>query len=133
MSKKNSPPVTSANRDIVLEMTPQKYEEMKARGIAEEAIPTPGPHVFRRRTRRLDPSAAKIKVTAWLDADVVAYFNRRAQEPAAAPLAVQLNQALRAAMVSEQAREEAQLQVVTEKLLHNEAFLHALSEKLKAA
>ena len=44
MSKKNSTPATSDNRKIVLEMTQKKYDEMKARGLDEAAIPAVGAH-----------------------------------------------------------------------------------------
>ena len=133
MNEKNSTPGTWDKREIVLEMTPEKYEEMKARGLDEEAIPAVGTHTYRRRMRRLDPSAAKIRVTAFIDADLVAYFRQRAEKPEAAPFEAQLNQALRAAMQQGMIGEDQQLKQVTETLLNNQAFLNALSEKLKAA
>jgi uncharacterized protein (DUF4415 family) len=114
-------------------MTQEKYDEMKARGIDEEAIPAVGPHTYRRRTRRLDVKAAKIRVTAFIDADLVAYFRQRAEKPDAAPFEAQLNQALRAAMNQAVENEDQQIKQVTETLLNNQAFLNALSEKLKAA
>lgn len=133
MSGKNSTPATSDKGEIVMEMTQEKYDEMKARGIDEEAIPAVGTHTYRRRTRRRDPNAAKIRVTAFIDADLVAYFRQCAEKPDAAPFEAQLNQALRAAMQHDMADEDQQLKRVTETLLNNQAFLNALSEKLKAA
>jgi uncharacterized protein (DUF4415 family) len=117
----------------MLEMTQEKYDEMKARGLEEEAIPAVGTHTYRRRMRRLDSSAAKIRVTAFIDADLVAYFRQCAEKPEAAPFEAQLNQALRAAMQQGMTGEDQQLKRVTETLLNNQAFLNALSEKLKAA
>jgi uncharacterized protein (DUF4415 family) len=133
MSEKNLTPATSDKREIVLEMTQEKHDEMKARGIDEEAIPAVGPHTYRRRARRLDASAAKIRVTAFIDADLVAYFRQRAEKPDAAPFEAQLNQALRAAMKQAVENEDQQIKQVTETLLNNQAFLNALSEKLRAA
>ena len=133
MSEKNLTPATSDRGEIVLEMTQEKRDEMKARGLDEEAIPAVGPHTYRRRMRRLDLGAAKIRVTAFIDADLVAYFRQRADKPEAAPFEAQLNQALRAAMQQGATSEVQQLKQVTETLLNNQAFLNALSEKLKAA
>lgn len=133
MNEKNLTPGTSDKREIVLEMTQEKYEEMKARGLDEEAIPAVGTHTYRRRLRRLDPGAAKIRVTAFIDADLVAYFRQRAEKPEAAPFEAQLNQALRAAMQQGMTGEDQQLKQVPETLLNNQAFLNALSEKLRAA
>ena len=133
MSEKNSTPATSDKGEIVLEMTQEKYDAMKARGLDEEAIPTVGTHTYRRRTRPLASGAAKIRVTAFIDADLVAYFRQRAEKPEAAPFEAQLNQALRAAMQQGMIGEDQQLKQVTETLLNNQAFLNALSEKLRAA
>ena len=113
MSKKNSTPATSDKGEIVLEMTPEKYDAMKARGLDEEAIPAVGTHTYRRRTRRLDPSAAKIRVTAFIDADLVAHYRQRAEKPEAAPFEAQLNLALRAAMQQAMTGEDQQPKRVT--------------------
>ena len=97
------------------------------------ALGPPSARAFRRRARPFASGAAKIKVTAFIDAEVVARFSQRAAQPDAAPLSAQLNQALRAAMESDLTGEDSSLKLVTEKLLHNESFLNALSQKLKAA
>lgn len=133
MSKKNSTQDTSDNRQVVLEMTQDKHDEMKARGIDEEAIPSVGKHIFRRRTRKIDPSEAKIKMTLFIDSDVLQYFRRRAEQPNAAPYQTQINQELRRVMERDLAEEKDKLDAVAEKLLNDPRFLNALSEKLKAA
>lgn len=133
MSKKNSTQDTSDSRQVVLEMTQDKHDEMNARGIDEEAIPSVGKHIFRRRTRKINPSEAKIKMTLFIDSDVMQHFRQRAKQPNAAPYQTQINQELRCVMERDLAEEKDKLNEVAEQLLNDPRFLNALSEKLKAA
>ncbi len=133
MDKKNSTQDTSDKREVVLEMTQEKYDEMKARGINEEAIPTVGKHTFRRRTRKINPSEAKIKLTMFIDGDILQHFRKRAEKPNADEFQAQINQELRAAMERDLADEEGKIRDVAESLINNPSFINAISEKLKAA
>lgn len=134
MSKKNSiQDISGKPREYVLEMTQEKYDEMKVRGIEEEAIPSVGKHTFRRRSRVINPCEAKIKMTMFIDGDILQHFKKRAETPNAAPYQTQINQELRAAMERDLALEQENLDQVAERLVNNVAFINAVSEKLKAA
>ena len=134
MSKKNSiQDISDKPREYVLEMSQEKYDEMKARGIDEEAIPSVGKHIFRRRTRKVNPREAKIKMTMFIDFDVLQHFKKRAESPNSAPYQTQINQELRAAMERDLANEEENLDAVVERLTNNPNFINAVSERLKAA
>jgi uncharacterized protein (DUF4415 family) len=133
MSEQNSTQDISDKNEYILEITQEKYNEMKARGIDEEAIPSVGKHIFRRRTRKINPREAKIKMTMFIDYDILQHFRSRADKPNAAPYQTQINQELRAAMERDLAEEENKLDEVAKKLLSNPKFLEAISEKLKAA
>ena len=133
MSEQNSTQDISDNNEYILEVTQEKYDEMTARGIDKEAIPSVGKHIFRRRTRKINPREAKIKMTMFIDYDILQHFRSRADKPNAAPYQTQINQELRAAMERDLAEEENKLDDVAEKLLSNPKFLEAISEKLKAA
>ncbi len=134
MSEKNlTQDISDKPREYVLETTQEQYDEMMARGIDEEAIPSVGKHIFRRRTRQINPRDAKIKTTMFIDGDILQHFRRRAEEPNAAEFQAQINQELRAAMERDLAEEESKLDEVAKKLLNNPNFLEAISEKLKAA
>jgi uncharacterized protein (DUF4415 family) len=106
---------------------------MKAEGIDEEAIPSVGKHIFRRRTRKINPRETKIKMTMFVDGDVLQHFKKRAEQPNAAPYQTQINQELRRAMERDLANEKTHLDEVAEKLANNPAFINAISDKLKAA
>ncbi len=134
MSEKNSTRgISDKPREYILETTQEEYDEMKARGIDEEAIPSVGKHVFRRRTRKLNPAEAKIKMTMFIDGDILQHFKKRAATPNAAPYQTQINQELRAIMERDLANEVEKLDEVAEKLVNNPTFINAISERLKAA
>ena len=106
---------------------------MKARSIDEDAIPSVGKHIFRRRTRTINPTDAKIKMTMFIDGDILQHFKKRAENSNAAPYQTQINQELRAIMERDLVKETEKLDEVAEKLVNNPGFLNAISERLKAA
>lgn len=117
----------------VLEVTQEQYDEAMAKGWTEDDILPPGKHVFRRRTQPINPRESKIKMTMFIDYDVMQHFKKRAESPNAAPYQTQINQELRAAMERDLAEETANLDAVIEKLANNPKFIDAVSERLKAA
>ena len=134
MNEKNSTQdISDKPREYVLETTQEDYDRMKAEGIDEEAIPSVGKHIFRRRTRRINPRETKIKMTMFVDGDILQHFKKRAEAPNAAPYQTQINQELRRAMERDLEDGKNHLDEVAEKLLSNPNFLQAISEKLKAA
>ncbi len=134
MDKKNSTQdISDKPREYILETTQEQYDEMKARGIDEDAIPSVGKHVFRRRTSKINPSEAKIKLTMFIDGDILQHFRKRAEKPNANEFQAQINQELRAAMERDLAEEENKIRDVAESLINNPSFIDAISEKLKAA
>ena len=117
----------------ILEVTQEQYDEAMAKGWTEDDILPPGKHIFRRRTRKIDPREAKIKMTMFIDYDVLQHFKNRAEKPNAAPYQTQINQELRAIMERDLTIENEKLDEVAEKLVNNIAFINAISEKLKPA
>jgi len=119
--------------EVILEVTQEEYDEATAKGWTDDDILKPGKHIFRRRTRRINPADAKIKTTVFIAADVLQHFRRRAEQPDAAAFEAQINQELRRAMERDLEDEKNSPEAVAEKLLSNPNFLQAISEKLKAA
>ena len=117
----------------ILEVTQEQYDEAMAKGWTEDDILPVGKHVFRRRTRKLNQADAKIKMTMFIDYDVMQHFKKRAKAPNAAPYQTQINQELRAIMERDLAEDENKLDAVAERLANNPAFLNAISERLKTA
>jgi len=74
-----------------------------------------------------DPRKTKVRVTLYLDSDVLAYFKDRAAQPNAAPYQTQINNELRSLM-----ERGAQSAFDYTSLLENRPFIAALAEKVKA-
>lgn len=112
-----------------VEYTEQDVQEMREQGVPEDELPSVGLHQFRRSRFIAKRSEQKIKISIYLDADVLDFFKERAANPNSAPYQTQINNELRAAMEGQQTQGE----VVTLKMLENPAFLSTLAEKLKNA
>ncbi|HLM03476.1 MAG TPA: BrnA antitoxin family protein [Pyrinomonadaceae bacterium] len=69
----------------------------------------------------------KVKISLYVDGDVLEYFKKRAEQPNAAPYQTQINNELRRAMEND-SRETASIE---NDILNNEEFLRALKEKLE--
>ncbi|CAN5129834.1 hypothetical protein BH20ACI1_BH20ACI1_22940 [soil metagenome] len=69
----------------------------------------------------------KVKISMYLDADILQYFRKRAESPDAAPYQTQINNELRRVMEND-SPDAASLE---KDILNNEEFLRALKEKLE--
>jgi uncharacterized protein (DUF4415 family) len=108
--------------EIYLDVTEEKYRAMQAKGIDEEALLKPGPDKFMRglfKTKMYpyEPKQTKVRISIYLDADVLAYFRDRAAQPNAAPYQTQINNELRAIMEPQVAKP---VSVQTETQINNE-------------
>jgi uncharacterized protein (DUF4415 family) len=127
MSKKDS----VSKKERVVNVTRKMQNDMRARGINEEAIPSEGKHRFKRVSpdRVAKRRESKIKITMFLDADVLHYFRQRAGTPNAAPYQTQINNELRRIMESEM---ETNLNNTARALLEDEKFINELKKRLAA-
>ena len=71
----------------------------------------------------------KVKISLYIDGDILEYFRQRAESPHAAPYQTQINNELRQIMENN-SRDEASIE---NDILNNEEFLRALKEKLETA
>lgn len=83
---------------------------------------------FRAKPGATDARNCKVKITTYLDADVLEYFKRRAEQPNAAPYQTQINNELRKVMENG----SAETANVERDILNDRKFLKALKEKLEA-
>ena len=73
-----------------------------------------------------DPKKSKVRVTLYLDSDILAYFKERAAESNAAPYQTQINSELRSVMENN----PRSIAVDYIKLLQNRTFIRALAEEV---
>jgi uncharacterized protein (DUF4415 family) len=125
---------------VTFEVTPEGYARDQAAGLAKDETLKPGRNTgarggFQKRHPNFRPGVdnalanCKVKVTMYLDADVLEHFKSRAAGPQAAPYQTQINAELRAIMERERA---AQPEDAYRILLEDEQFLAALAAKLQA-
>jgi uncharacterized protein (DUF4415 family) len=69
----------------------------------------------------------KVKISLYIDGDILEYFKKRAEPPHAAPYQTQINNELRRIMEND-STDAASLE---KDILNNEEFLRALKEKLE--
>jgi len=94
---------------IEIEYTNEDVQKLRDKGVPEGELPGIGVHKFRRSKFVTIPNEAKIKITIYLDADVLSFFKKRAEESRAAPYQTQINAELRKVMESEESDETNQL------------------------
>jgi uncharacterized protein (DUF4415 family) len=69
----------------------------------------------------------KVKISLYIDGDILEYFRARAESPNAAPYQTQINNELRRIMEND----SREVQSIENDILNNEEFLRALKEKLE--
>ena len=127
--------VRKKSGEVTVEVTAKQYQALQAKGIDEDALLKPGKHtfvrgLFKRMHPDYDPRKAKVRISMYLDADVLAHFRARAAQRHAAPYQTQINNELRAIMErgivapGQTAIRDYSL------LLDNADFIAALAERL---
>jgi len=71
----------------------------------------------------------KVKISLYIDGDILEYFKKRAEPSHAAPYQTQINNELRRVMENDSPDAES----LEKDILNNEEFLRALKEKLETA
>ena len=114
--------------DLIFEAatTAEDQEKLRSEGVSEDEIPPVGVRRYRRSRFHVKPRDAKVKVSLYIDGDILEYFRKRAEPPHAAPYQTQINNELRKIMETD-ARGKNSLE---NDILNNEEFLRALKEKL---
>jgi uncharacterized protein (DUF4415 family) len=110
-------------------VTEEDYKADLASGLSEDEVLKPGTYKVRRSpwAEKLK-NAGKVKITIYLDGDVVEHFRQRAEQPNAAPYQTQINNELRKVMESESSNAVRG----ADDILNNKKFLKALKKKLEA-
>ena len=109
-------------------VTEEEYQAELASGLSDDEVMKPGTYKVRRSpwAEKLK-NAKKIKVSIYLDGDVVEHFRLRSEQPNAAPYQTQINSELRKVMENG----SAETATVERDILNDKKFLKALKEKLE--
>lgn len=109
-------------------VTEEEYQSELASGLTEEEVMKPGTYKVRRSPWAAKlKNASKVKVTIYLDGDVIEHFRLRAEQPNAAPYQTQINNELRKVMENGL----TDTTTVERDILNDKKFLKALKKKLE--
>jgi uncharacterized protein (DUF4415 family) len=128
--------MSKTDKELILEVTQEEYDEAMAKGWNDDDIQKPGKYKFRRTTRvakaeDMLPSKIKIQVTLRLDSDVLEHFKKRAYQSNAAAYQTQINAELRKIMEKDLSDEAVEINKNIETLTTNKEFIRAVAEQLK--
>ena len=126
----------SKSKEFTVEVTKEQHDKQIAEGLHEDEILSVGNHNFKRggfreRHPNFKPKDTKTRINICIDSDILLHFRKRAESPHSAPYQTQINNELRAIMQRDLAQEKAEIDATAKKLLEDDDFLKALSEKLK--
>lgn len=122
--------MSEKTKDRYFTVTEEDYHEDLANGLTDEETMKPGkykviPNRFRPKPGDTDLKNCKVKITMYLDADILEFFKNRAEQPNAAPYQTQINNELRKVVENGGAKPK------NSDLLNDRKFLKALKEKLE--
>jgi uncharacterized protein (DUF4415 family) len=123
--------MSKTDKDLILEVTQEEYDEAMKKGWTDDDIQKPGKYKFRRTKRVAKPSESKVKITMWLDGDILMHFQKRASDVNAAPYQTQINAELRKIMEKDLSDEAVEINKNIETLATNKEFIRAVAEQLK--
>lgn len=124
--------MSEKDKELTYTVTEKEYREELASGLTEDEVMKPGtykviPSRFRAKPGATDLKNCKVKVSMYVDADVLEYFKKRAEQPNAAPYQTQINNELRKIMENG----SAETAKVEKDILNDKKFLRALKKKLE--
>ena len=112
----NNQETDTSSETINIEYTAQDIQEMRNDSVPDDELPNVGVHQFRRSKFVTRRSEQKIKVSIYLDADILDFLRSRADEADLDSYQKQINDELRALMNREN---QSPTDVVTLKMLEN--------------
>ena len=118
--------MSTTDKELTYTVTEKEYQKGLAKGWTDDDLLKPGKYKARRSRFVVKPREAKVKISLYIDGDVLEYFKKRAAQPHAAPYQTQINNELRRIMENN-STDAANLE---NEILNNEDFLRALKEKL---
>ncbi len=116
------------DKEFTFVQTEEEYQKGLAKGWTDEDMLPPGIHKFRRSPWAAKlKNAKRIKVSIYLEDEVLTYFRQRAEQPNAAPYQTQINNELRKIMEADSLGKPS----LDKSILDDTEFLKALKEKLE--
>ena len=126
MQNKQKSTTNTTDKEVTYTVTEKEYQEGLAKGWTDDEMLKPGKYKVRRSRFVVKPQETKVKISLYLDGDILEYFRKRAAEPHAAPYQTQINNELRQIMKNDSMDAPS----LEKDILNNKEFLRALKKKL---
>ena len=114
------------NKEMTITVTEEEYRKELEQGLTDDETLKPGKYKVRRSPWAEKLKGKKLKVSIYLDADILEYFRQRAEPPHAAPYQTQINNELRRVMENDSPDATS----LENDILNNKEFLRALKKTL---
>lgn len=132
--------IEKADKDGIgyVTVTEEEYQSSLAKGIDPETLLKPGRHKFIRGGFKqmhpdYKPETSKVRITIYLDQDILSHFRTRATQPNAAPYQTQINNVLRQIMEQDQAASASSMPMNNlVNLLDDPRFTEFLDQRISA-
>ena len=120
--------MSKTDKNLTFTVTEEDYQAEIAQGLTDDEVMKPGTYKVRRsRWAEKLKKAKRVKVSIYLEDEILQYFRARAEQPNAAPYQTQINNELRRIMEND----SREIRSIEDDILNNEEFLRALKEKLE--
>lgn len=126
----NKQETDSTDEILEIKYSEKDVKELRESGVPENEIPKNGVAKYRRSRFVANPSESKVKITMWIDGDVLQHFKKRSETPESAPYQTQINAELRRIMMKDLELEEIKTSRVDD-ISKNKEFVRAVAEQLK--
>jgi uncharacterized protein (DUF4415 family) len=115
-------------KNLTFTVTEEEYQAELAEGLTDDEVMKPGTYKVRKSPWAAKlKNAKRIKVSIYLEDEVLTYFRQRAEQPNAAPYQTQINNELRKIMEADSLGQKN----LDKSILDDTEFLKALKEKLE--
>lgn len=120
------------------DVTEADYRSSLDKGLDEETLLKPGRHKFIRGGFKqmhpdYDAKTAKVKISIYIDKDVLNHFRARAEQANAAPYQTQINNVLREVMERDLAAGASQQPSQAAVLVNDSGFIAAVAKQVAAS
>jgi uncharacterized protein (DUF4415 family) len=124
-------------KEVIIDVAEEDYRGSKAKGIREEGLLKPGRHRFVRGVNPLARAGLlpatlpkKVRISILLDEDILEHFKQRAAAPNTLPYQTQINNELRAVMMTDRGV-TVEVEEENAPLHTNPAFIKAVARSVK--
>lgn len=121
---------SSTDKILEVHYKESDVEKLRDLGVEEQELPKVGIKKYRPSRFVTTPAESKVKITMWLDGDILQHFKQRSELPNSAPYQTQINNELRKTMEKDLAINELETSNVQE-IAKNKEFVRAVAEQLK--